>query len=213
MDVDWDWLVQPTAPTPPGSGGVFAGPAIGGRPLARTFVLFRRLSLPSTRERGRNLLWVHAVCTHPLTPARAHWHPASPVLPAEWEDARVTATRVVRHSLVSSSDRAGRIRSCRSGRSMKVMRRTEYHRREVTMGLQACSSKVERCYHMAEVGGSIPSAPTTPMPSRLGRQRTWIFAGRPSRRSGYSENLIRRGGPDSPCCTHSGCTPPCERAI
>ena len=26
---------------------------------------------------------------------------------------------------------------------------------------QACSSKAERCYHMAEVGGSIPSAPTS----------------------------------------------------
>lgn len=28
-------------------------------------------------------------------------------------------------------------------------------------GFQACSSKAERCYHMAEVGGSIPSAPTS----------------------------------------------------
>lgn len=29
------------------------------------------------------------------------------------------------------------------------------------LALQACSSKAERCYYMAEVGGSIPSAPTS----------------------------------------------------
>lgn len=39
--------------------------------------------------------------------------------------------------------------------------------------MQACSSMAERCYHMAEVGGSIPSAPTTD--GRISRktQLTW----------------------------------------
>ena len=37
------------------------------------------------------------------------------------------------------------------------------------LDLQACSSKAERCYHMAEVGGSIPSAPTSF--ARLGARR------------------------------------------
>jgi hypothetical protein len=200
MDVDCAWLVLRTAPTRSGSARADAGSPKGARQPVCSIGGFRRLSLPSTRGRGRNLLWVHAVCTASLTQATACRLPTCRAFPAARRNARLSTARVARPWLVRSgaSECADWTRSCCGGRSMKAMWRTEYHRRDVTMGLQACSSMAERCYHMAEVGGSIPSAPTTRRPSRMGGRRDWISAGRRMPRLGCSEKLIRRAGLDSP---------------
>jgi hypothetical protein len=155
----------------------------------------RGVFLPRAEWHGRDLLWVCAV-EIPM------WMPASAGVadpPAfAWRGARVRSHEWCGTALARQvgTEQVGRVGCVNLGtigqrtrpadrhrtdgyqdsrqidRQRSDRQQTDGHRTDVTMHRQACSSMAERCYHMAEVGGSIPSAPTIHIPStsrRTGR--------------------------------------------